>query len=225
MGLHMASIYCTDCTRQAGDDNWTECYYCGGKNLKKTRRARAEAQAKKPRKKTLYRRMFNWATWRSYDVKKAKKEWSEDKWGDTKFAIVALILLVFVWGGVIDGWGEPTNLNFLAYKHTGSIAVGLIVTSIVSILFVLVLYGQLLSLINYLWDKRPTLDAHSGRYGNDYEYKNHTWQRRRPHNRSLKPLFTAVVLVVAVIVFLYVVVNIYPFVDYLIDKIKTVTHT
>ncbi len=50
----MASIYCTDCTRQAGDDNWTECYYCGGKNLKKTRRARAEAQAKKPRKKTRY---------------------------------------------------------------------------------------------------------------------------------------------------------------------------
>ena len=55
----MASIYCTDCTRQASDDNWTECYYCGGKNLKKTRRARAEAQAKKPRKKTLYRRLFN----------------------------------------------------------------------------------------------------------------------------------------------------------------------
>ena len=33
MGLHMASIYCPDCNRQAGD-NWTECYFCGGKNLK-----------------------------------------------------------------------------------------------------------------------------------------------------------------------------------------------
>ena len=29
----MASIYCPDCNRQAGD-NWTECYFCGGKNLK-----------------------------------------------------------------------------------------------------------------------------------------------------------------------------------------------
>ena len=82
-----------------------------------------------------------------------------------------LIFLVFLWGGLIDGWGEPTNLNVFAYKNTSSIAVGLIVTSIVSILFVLVLYGQLLSLINYLWDKRPILDAHSDRYGNDYEYK------------------------------------------------------
>ena len=226
----MASIYCTDCTRQAGDDNWTECYYCGGKNLKKTRRARAEAQAKKPRKKTLYRRLFNSAAWgggtrslrwRSYDVKKAKKEWSEDKWGDTKFAIGGLIFLVFLWGGVIDGWGEPTNRVF-AYKNTSMYRWGLVIVySIVSIPMVLVLYVQLLSLINYLWDKRPILDAHSGRYGNDYEYKNHTWQRRRPHNRSLKPLFTAVVLVVAVIVFLYVVVNIYPFVDYLIDYVMS----
>ena len=39
------------------------------------------------------------------------------------------------------------------------------------------------------------------------------------------PLSGKLTLVVAVIVFLYVVVNIYPFVDYLIDKIKTVTHT
>lgn len=46
----MASIYCTDCTRQAGDDNWTECYYCGGKNLKKTKKARGKAQAEKERK-------------------------------------------------------------------------------------------------------------------------------------------------------------------------------
>ena len=218
----MASIYCTDCTRQASDDNWTECYYCGGKNLKKTRRARAEAQAKKPRKKTLYRRMFNWATWRSYDVKKAKKEWSEDKWGDTKFAIGMLIFLVFLWSGYIDNLRQPVYDIRWSGGHK---LVDLIAFSIVSIPMVLVLYVQLLSLINYLWDKRPILDAHSGRYGNDYEYKNHTWQRRRPHNRSLKPLFTAVVLVVAVIVFLYVVVNIYPFVDYLIDKIKTVTHT
>ncbi len=221
----MASIYCTDCTRQASDDNWTECYYCGGKNLKKTRRARAEAQAKKPRKKTLYRRMFNWATWRSYDVKKAKKEWSEDKWGDTKFGIGMLIFLVFLWSGYIDNLRQPVYDIRWSGGHKW---VDLIAFSIVSIPMVLVLYVQLLSLINYLWDKRPIkkiLDAHSGRYGNDYEYKNHTWQRRRPHNRSLKPLFTAVVLVVAVIVFLYVVVNIYPFVDYLIDKIKTVTHT
>ena len=29
----MASIYCPDCNRQAGD-NWTECYFCGGKNLR-----------------------------------------------------------------------------------------------------------------------------------------------------------------------------------------------
>ena len=29
----MASIYCPDCNRQAGD-NWTECYFCGSKNLK-----------------------------------------------------------------------------------------------------------------------------------------------------------------------------------------------
>ena len=29
----MASMYCPDCNRQAGD-NWTECYFCGGKNLK-----------------------------------------------------------------------------------------------------------------------------------------------------------------------------------------------
>ena len=46
----MASIYCTDCTRQAGDDNWTECYFCGGKNLKKTKKARGKAQAEKERK-------------------------------------------------------------------------------------------------------------------------------------------------------------------------------
>ena len=135
-----------------------------------------------------------------------------------------LIFLVFLWGGLIDGWGEPTN-HVRAYRNTSMYRWGLlIVYSIVSILFVLVLYGQLLSLINYLWDKRPIkkiLDAHSGRYGNDYEYKNHTWQRRRPHNRSLKPLFTAVVLVVAVIVFLYVVVNIYPFVNYLIDYVMS----
>ena len=212
----MASIYCTDCTRQAGDDNWTECYYCGGKNLKKTRRARAEAQAKKPRKKTLYRRLFNSAAERSYEGKMRKTDSSGDKWGDTKFAIGMLIFLVFLWGGLIDGWGEPTN-HVRDYRNTSMYRWGLlIVYSIVSILIVLVLYAQLLSLINYLWDKRPILDAHSGRYGNDYEYKNHTWQRRRPHNRSLKPLFTAVVLVVAVIVFLFVVVNIYPFVKYLV---------
>jgi len=30
----MASIYCPDCNRQAGD-NWTECYFCGGKNIRK----------------------------------------------------------------------------------------------------------------------------------------------------------------------------------------------
>ena len=70
----MASIYCTDCTRQAGDDNWTECYYCGGKNLKKTRRARAEAQAKKPRKKTLYRRLFNSAADRATSKAKMLKK-------------------------------------------------------------------------------------------------------------------------------------------------------
>ena len=33
MGLHLASIYCPDCNRQSGD-NWTECYFCGSKNLK-----------------------------------------------------------------------------------------------------------------------------------------------------------------------------------------------
>ena len=149
-----------------------------------------------------------------------KKDSSGDKKGDTKLAIGMLILLVFMWGGVIDGGGVPPTNRLSADRNTST----LIVYSIVSILFVLVLYAQLLSLINYLWDKRPIkkiLDAHSGRYGNDYEYKNHTWQRRRPHNRSLKPLFTAVVLVVAVIVFLYVVVNIYPFVNYLIDYVMS----
>tara|TARA_Y100001970_G_scaffold287485_1_gene412274 strand:+ start:963 stop:1373 length:411 start_codon:yes stop_codon:yes gene_type:complete len=134
-----------------------------------------------------------------------KKDSSGDKWWDTKLAIGMLILLVFMWGGVIDGSGEPPTNRLSADRNTSLYKwETLIMYSIVSILFVLVLFAHLLALINYLWD---------------------TWQRRHPHNRSLKPLFTAVVLVVAVIVFLYVVVNIYPFVDYLIDKIKTVTHT
>ena len=30
----MASTYCIDCEREVGD-NWSECYWCGGKNLRK----------------------------------------------------------------------------------------------------------------------------------------------------------------------------------------------
>mgnify|MGYP001423699454 CR=1 FL=1 len=130
-----------------------------------------------------------------------KKDSSGDKWGDTKFVIFVLILLVWGWGDYIDDLRQPVYEGFKGSPYKWG---DLIVLSIISIPMVLALSGYLLSLINYLWD---------------------TWQRRHPHNRSLKPLFTAVVLVVAVIVFLYVVVNIYPFVDYLIDKIKTVTHT
>ena len=30
----MSSTYCIDCEKEAGD-NWSECYFCGGKNLRK----------------------------------------------------------------------------------------------------------------------------------------------------------------------------------------------
>ena len=30
----MSSTYCVDCEKEAGD-NWSECYFCGGKNLRK----------------------------------------------------------------------------------------------------------------------------------------------------------------------------------------------
>ncbi len=93
-----------------------------------------------------------------------KKDSSGDKKGDTKLAIGMLILLVFMWGGVIDGGGEPPTGRLGADRNTSLYKWGtLVMYSIVSILFVLVLYAQLLSLINYLWDKRPIkkiLDAH-----------------------------------------------------------------